>query len=274
MRKTIANSFRPTVETLEGRSLTAVSVFASPGGVLNVVGDGANDYAAIYDDGGSGITVKTDNNTYSFAGINSIVVDMGAGNDTVVYNLLGDLQPGVTRKVDVALRQGDDSFFASLYNPSTQTYSNFRQGSLLLMSVKGHEGNDSLLFDASGGVDMDHATMKIGFYGNEGDDRIGMTYAGLNDHGGVSFFGYGGDGNDLIRMSLWADPHSVAPSPGGFRAQAFGEAGDDSILLLIDAPKAVDTWSSLIDGGDGKNDFAWTNLDPGQVTDCETIVFI
>ena len=247
-------SFCPRVEALEERALMACNVFVGPGGVLNIIGDGAADTIRLEDDGLATVHVDaTGFGSHTFTGIRSIVVDSGAGDDFVFYNLQGDLQAGVTRTFDAALREGDDRFFATLYNPNTGKYSDFQQGSLLLLGVKAHEGNDDLFFDAGGGVDMDHATMKIGFHGNDGDDRIGMSWAGLNDHGGVTFWSYGGEGNDLIRQSMWADPASVAPSPGGLRSIAEGQAGDDVIYNYVDAPWAVSTDSSYIDGGDDKD---------------------
>jgi len=138
------------------------------------------------------------------------------------------------------------------------------------MKVTGEAGNDQLSFDATG-VSMDHATMKVGFYGGADNDTINMAYSGLVDHGGVSLFAFGEEGNDFIGMSMLADPASVAPAPGGFRGII--EAGDnnDTIYFEVSAPDSVSTEQTSIDGGGG-TDLAVTDLDPSHVTNCENVL--
>lgn len=237
------------------------------GTVLHAVGNGANDTLHIYDSGkgvvagnASGIGV------FAKANISAIVVDAGNGNDTVTYHLVGDLEANRVRPVTVALRDGNDVFSANFSNPVTGKVSDLLNKSLLQMKVTGEQGNDDLFIDA-GGVDMLGGTMKIAFYGGAGDDRIGMTYQGLVKSGGVSFFGYGGTGNDLLRSSLTADPGSFAPAPGGFRAMMYGEDGNDQLLLNIFAPPAVSATQVLLDGGAGV-DIGTGNIHPSRIINC------
>jgi hypothetical protein len=141
---------------------------------------------------------------------------------------------------------------------------------LLGMKVVGEQGDDRIALDATG-VTMDHATMKIGFYGGEGNDQIAMTYSGHNDHGGVSLFAYGNEGDDTIRMTMAADDTSVAPHPGGFRGVVEGGDGNDAIFFHYVAPVAVsNSVETMIDAGSG-TDTVHTDLDPVLVFDAESI---
>src|SRR6185369_4996106 len=133
--------------------------------------------------------------------------------------------------------------FGSKQNPT-----NMLPGSELLIKVVGENGNDNLALDATG-VTMDHATMKIAFYGGAGNDQIDMAYSGLVDHGGVSFFAFGNEDNDTIGISVLADPASVAPAPGGFRGFIEGNDGDDNIFYNLSASDSVSTDQVGIDGG-------------------------
>lgn len=267
------NRFRPNAEALEERSLMACNVFVDGAGVLNIVGDGANDYVTLYDNGhGDILGVASGVGPFSFSHIKDISIDTGAGNDTVNYTLMGDLQAGTTHTMSVNLRGGDDVFNASLYNYWTGEYSDMERGSLYLMKVVGEDGNDRMFLDA-GDTDMRYATMKMAFYGGQGDDIIGMNYAGLVDHGGVSFFAYGNEGNDQIRMSMIADPASVAPAPGGFRGIIEGNDGDDTIYFDLSASSAVGHDQTSIDGGRGA-DRAFTNIDTAHIYNIESLVII
>src|SRR5262249_26576844 len=171
------------------------------------------DRVLIYDSGAGNVWgFATGKGEFGFSGIKDIVIDTGGGDDHVEYYLVGDLVAHSTRSVDVNLRDGNDSFSANLKNPFTNQSSNFQVGAELLMKVVGEAGNDTLLFNADH-VAMHQATMKIAYYGGDGNDTIGMGYAGLLDHGGVSFFAYGEAGRDLIGQFYNVDPASVAPHP-------------------------------------------------------------
>lgn len=263
------HDFRPELESLEHRNLMT-AVFLDPSGALNIIGDAGNENVTLYDNGhGSIVGSVNGGGAFSFAGVKDIIIDMGAGNDTVNYRLTDHLQAGTSHTMSVNLRGGDDFFNATFNGSSTPNV--FERGSLYLMKVVGEDGNDRMFLDA-GNVTMDRATMKIGFYGGEGDDLIGMNYSGLDNYGGVSFFAYGNQGNDTIRMSMWADPASVAPAPGGFRGIIEGNEGDDFIYFDLTAPASVGQAQTSIDGGDGR-DIAMTNIDTAHVFNVETGIF-
>ncbi len=263
-------SFRPQLEALEQRSLMACNVFLDANGALNIIGDAANDQVTVYDSGhGAVLGIASGHGPFSFANVHSIIIDTGGGDDVVNYQFIDDIHDPM-HKVEVNLRSGNDQFNCTFYDYWSGGYRDVTPGSLLLMKVVGEEGNDRMFFDAGGGVDMDHSTMKISFYGGLGDDILGMAYNGLNDHGGVSFFAYGNEGNDTIRMSMVADPASVSPAPGGFRGIIEGNDGDDDIYFHLSAPRAVSTVESSINGGRGR-DRAYTNIDPTKIFEVENI---
>jgi hypothetical protein len=260
-------SFRPSLEGLEARSLMACQVFAA-GGVLNIIGDARPDTVVVRDHGNGFVDGSaTGKGVFAYAGIKTIVIDAGAGNDQVSYNLDRPLLPNVTRMVNVALRDGTDSFFASLHGP--RGGGALLPGSLLLMNVTGDRGDDRLVLDANG-VTMDHATMKIAFHGGDGNDVLGMAYSGHVDHGGVSLFAFGDRGDDTIGLWMAADAPSVAPAPGGFRGIIDGGLNNDTLLFHLDAPPAVGTAPTSIDGGAG-NDLAITDIDTAHVNNVETV---
>ncbi len=263
-------SFQPRLEALEARDLMACNVFLDAAGALHIEGDAANDQVTVYDSGqGAVLGVVSGYGPFAFNNVHNIVIDTGAGDDVVNYQFIGDIHDPM-HTVDVNLRAGNDTFNCTFYDYWASGYHDVTPGSLLLMKVVGEDGNDRMFFDAGGGVDMDHSTMKIAFYGGQGDDIIGMSYQGLNDHGGVSFFAYGNEGNDTIRMSMVADRGSVAPAPGGFRGIIEGNDGDDDIYFHLSASSDVSTYQTSINGGRGR-DRATTNIDPTHITDVESI---
>lgn len=248
----------------------ACSVLAA-GGMLTIAGDGASDHIVVRDHGDGTVDGSaTGYGDFSASGITGIVIDSGAGDDHVSYNLVGDLQAGITRGVEVNMRDGNDHFDATVGTIDQAAV--LRAGSELLMKVVGEHGNDQILFDAPG-VTMDHATMKIAYYGGLGNDDIRMNYSGLVDHGGVSFFAFGNEENDIIRLSMVADPASDAPAPGGFRGIVDAGEGNDGIFYNLAAPSAVSTDQTSIDGGGGI-DHALTNLDAGSVSNVENLQLV
>jgi hypothetical protein len=246
----------------------ACSVVAGAG-VLTIVGDTAADHIVVRDNGDGAVQGSaTGFGNFSFTGISAIVIDAGDGSDHVSYELAHELQPlpgGAAHIVQVNLRDGDDHFAAVLH--AAGQANTFLPGSELLMKVVGERGNDQIQLDAVG-VTMDHATMKIGFYGGEGNDQIDMAFSGLVDQGGISFFAFGNEDNDTIRLSMIADPASVAPAPGGFRGIIDAGDGNDAIFFQVLASSAVSTAQTSIDGGDAI-DHALTNIDLGNVTNVE-----
>lgn len=261
------NQFRPNLESLEHRNLMACAVVPAAG-VLTITGDDASDHIEVRDNGNGDVQGSaTGFGDFALSGIASIVIDSRGGDDHVSYDLAHDLQPGLTHTVEVNMRDGNDHFAATFGSNSAP--SNLLPGSELLMKVVGEAGNDRITLDASG-VTMDHATMKIGFYGGEGNDQIDMVFSGLVDHGGVSFFAFGNEGNDTIRLSMSADPASVAPAPGGFRGIVDAGDGNDGIFFELSAPATVSADQVKIDGGAGI-DHALTNLDPADVINCEIV---
>jgi hypothetical protein len=262
-------SFRPSVEGFEDRRVPACTVTATAG-VLTIVGDAAADHIDIQDSGDGTVQGSaTGWGDFSFTGIESVVIDTGGGNDHLAYNFAGDLQPGIAHSLEVNLRDGNDQFAATFRGENGP--SNMLPDSLLGMKVVGEQGNDRISIDAAG-VTMDHATMKIGFYGGEGNDQIDMGYNGHLDQGGVSFFAYGNEGNDTIRLAMVADDTSVAAHPAGFRGVVEGGDGNDAIFFHQAAPAAVSTpgFNNSIDAGDG-TDTVHTDLDPLNVLNAETV---
>jgi hypothetical protein len=240
------------------------------GGVLQIVGDAAADHIEIQDAGDGTVRGSaTGRGDFAVADITAVVIDTGAGNDHLAYNFAGDLQPGIDHSLEVNLRDGNDQFAATFRGETGP--SNMLPGSLLGMKIVGEAGDDRLSVDATG-VTMDHATMKLGFYGGGGNDQIAMTYDGHLDHGGVTLEAFGDVGNDTIRLTMVADATSVAPHPGGFRGIIDGGDGNDAIFYHQAAPVTVSTpgFNNFIEAGSG-TDTVHTDLDPALVSNAENL---
>ena len=96
-------------EVLEERKYLSASVgLADRGHTLVIQGDRSDNHIAITQDS-SGVRVVADDVASFFSGITKIVVDTGAGNDTVNYGAIID--PNFrTAELQVRLGDGNDSF--------------------------------------------------------------------------------------------------------------------------------------------------------------------
>jgi hypothetical protein len=241
------NKTRLGLERLDERDVPACIVGLGGPDTLVITGNGAMDTVVVSDNGAGAITgTATGWGAFAFAGIKTIKVDTGAGNDRVTYNLTRNLQPGQVRTVDVRLGDGADAFIANLYNPGTGIGSDLLFGSRLEISGRGGAGNDVMQINANRDVDVAAAaTLKMMLAGETGNDVLIALYRGEND-GDTSFRMLdGGAGNDTIRASLHEDLGSTGTSVG----LAQGGIGDDAIglFLITQNPPSL----AILDGGAG-----------------------
>ncbi len=223
-------SLSPRVESLELRHMPAC-VLAAGAGLLTITCGPADDTVSLNDPAIFGGVTGMATGVGAFGpiwGINTIVVDSGAGNDFVVYSLNADLLAGVTRKV----------------------------------TVKMQDGNDELRAFANADVDIAAgARLELNGYGGNGNDFMGMRYQGELD-GEIRYTADGQAGHD----TLVAYQRPDCGSTGMIFARAYGSAGDDQLTMEIRKqcladPVVVD---ALIDGGLGF-DTAWHTANVGVV---------
>jgi len=185
--------FVPRLELLDGRCVPAV--VALQGTTLSITapaGDTTADSVAIIDYGpvvndefgnyvSGGVTALVNGVTYpEHVDLSAIVIDTGAGNDKVTYDLWAPLP--TTRLISVSLGRGADSFVADLHG---QTISGAATN--LGISAYGDGGGDSLVLNANGATVSPEARLSVDFHGQAGKDAICFNYdPGFLDLGNVT----------------------------------------------------------------------------------------
>lgn len=244
--------FVPRLEALEARCLPRCSV-TEFSGMLTVVGDRANNSIEIEDDGSGNpgnVTVICEEGRLrrtATGAITRIVVRTGHGNDEVSY-FRPKLQPGVSRRVEVRLGPGDDTFGdGSMHGLSPS--------SSLEIIVLGGAGNDVFGFTRSRPIPSDmtfrveaNASLHLGLAGESGNDAISVLFGfrGSFDSGSAGRFSIdvsGGKGRDDIDVDLGFLGDSTGPATARLR----GDRDADRLTLVSSAPGGI--VDALIDGG-------------------------
>ena len=221
-----------SLEALEGRQLMTAKAAqvgfqedASNGvNTLFITGTNKNDVITINDDGtgnagGITVTVGTGNVYTAQAGVGEIALLGKGGNDTVVYNLNGDLV--APRVVLADLGGGNDKFTGNL-----QGAINSSTG--LDLEVYGSAGNDTMTTNQIGSTLVGNAV--VYFQGDAGNDKL--TYNGIGQiAAGASFSPEfsGGAGNDTIQSNF----AGVIDGYYMYNLTADGGAGNDKIMTNV-----------------------------------------
>ena len=257
------------LEGLEGRQLMAANAAqvgfqedaSNSVNTLFITGTNKNDVITINDDGtgnAGNITVTVGNgNVYTAkAAVGEIALLGKGGNDTVVYNLNGDLV--APRVVLADLGAGNDKFTGNLVGAINST-------SGLDLEVYGSAGNDTMTTNQVGSTLVGNAV--VYFQGDAGNDRL--TYNGIGQiAAGASFSPEfsGGAGNDTIQSNF----AGVINGYYMYNLTADGGAGNDKItnLVTVGAGSTGSVGSSsstpaAIDGGAGNDTIQFAvNVDP------------
>ena len=258
-----------SLEVLEGRQLMTAKAAqvgfqedASDGvNTLFITGTNKNDVITINDDGtgnAGNITVTVGNgNVYTAkAGVGEIALLGKGGNDTVVYNLNGDLL--APRVVLADLGAGNDKFTDNILGA-------INSGSGLDLEVYGSAGNDTMTTNQVGSTLVGNAV--VYFQGDAGNDRL--TYNGIGQiAAGASFSPEfsGGTGNDTIQSNF----AGVINGYYMYNLTADGGAGNDKInaTVTVGAGSTGSVGSSsstpaAIDAGAGNDTIQFAvNVDP------------
>jgi hypothetical protein len=189
MPLSLRNRFVPTIEHLEDRSLlTAVTMVN--GSTLTIVNNGN---LAVSDNGTSGtmnVTVIASGQApISFDSINRIIIQDIGSKDAIAYQLVGNLTG--TRRVDVDMGTGNNSFIASL------------GGSLLantqmLIDVTGHTNRDVIQEAVTGNL-FDGSSLTFNVSGSTASNLITSVVLGAMFSNSRNVLNVtGGPGNDLF----------------------------------------------------------------------------
>lgn len=240
----MSNRFSPSLQALDARDVPAVISVNPLGNGYNevvVTGDATNEQVDIYDAGnGTVLTFASGAMPVIATKVSQIRVFADAGDDTVRYNLIGDLkaqptgqtsQPYLTHDVAVWLDgsdnstvpAGNDRFEARVWDGVAIT-----DHARLQIGANGGRGNDYLGVTA---IDVDVAPlgwMKTNIGGGSGSDVIAQVYRGEMD-GSLAYRSWGGDGDDTIREVMAFDVGST----GRIGALVYGGNGRDTQSLHV-----------------------------------------
>jgi hypothetical protein len=184
-----SHRFVPVLESLEDRSLLSAVATASRG-TLTIVNSGG---LAVVDNGTNGagnVTVFASGQApMMFDAITHIVIDSVGSRDTIAYQLTGDLTG--TRRVDVDLGTGKDSFIASLGG-------NLLARSQMLINVTGHNGQDTIQEAVAGNL-FDRSALTFNANGSTAGNTITAVVTGTMFSNSANVLNVnGGPGNDTF----------------------------------------------------------------------------
>lgn len=215
----LTNRFVPKLESLADRVVPSCT-WVENGNVLTITGSqGANDI--VIEDDGTTLTITCEGESVDVsANITDIVLNLGAGNDTVSYTLTGDLPAGATRSIEANLSNGSDTFTGALDG-------NLLDGSTLDVTARGSNGKDTLSFAAPAADVGAGASLSVEMQGGNGKDVLDATLGGVL-LGDFVFLADGGNGKDEISGDLTFD----AGSTGTADAEVLGRNAPDTLTLL------------------------------------------
>lgn len=229
-------AFNPRLESLDLRIVPAIVSIQQnlATGVATINANGANDTITFTDHGSGAISV---NGTTLNAAIKKIELNTGGGNDTVVYNVTGNIARSIEFKAD--LGGGNDTFRLE------QNGFDVLAGVNEVMNVSGGSGGDSIrvVADGSSGNRVNiasTASMQLTLSGGsnfdpfDGADSINVDYRGELD-GKLRLKAEGGLGGDSLRALLTLDAGSSGQVTGfnGAKAVLAGDIGPDSIDFRV-----------------------------------------
>jgi hypothetical protein len=254
--------FRPAVEGLEGRSCPSVTASVTGAGhILTLTGDDAGNDIRINDDGAGHLDVRINGGaTRTYAGIDTLNINPGNGNDGVFYMVRGDLVQN--RAVNVNLGDGNSRFdFRTV--PGSGVIGQGADPLRLDVNVHGGKGHDWL----SGNLgDIVNAQVTVRAYFGSGDNIFNYYLTGdITDghqvangeagnigavkHTSVSVLAIGGTGTN----SLAVDAENVSVG-AGTRLETDLRANGDHDMLSTKYTGWVDgTLSEREYGGPGNS---------------------
>jgi hypothetical protein len=204
-------SIRPAVEALEERCVPTTTV-NNANGVLTITGDGGNNAIVVSETATAGTyTVKANDlaGTVTAAGVTSIVVSTGAGNDLV--NFVGNAADGTALTGTLSVT-GDDTLTVGIHSnfnvTGAVTVSDTGSGRLRVAvagpgttlggaTVTGGSGNDS--FSIQNGATVNgNLSLDLG----DGDNTVNVGAANVGATTITGTLGVvGGAGNDVVAVS-------------------------------------------------------------------------
>src|SRR5262245_44409965 len=188
------------LEELERRWCPSCTVTVT-GSTLRVIGDAGNNNVGIVDNGAAGIVVTCDGVASAAAtGIQRVLVDTGAGDDTVTYSRSA-AGGNFTGRLDFSARlgSGNDTFTADFNGNSLAGTAR------VAFNIAGNADNDTITFNAgttAAPVNIAAgARLELAAKGGTGTDKITVAYEGKLD-GRLTVGADSGGDNDTVAATV------------------------------------------------------------------------
>jgi hypothetical protein len=257
-----ARRFLPGLESLESRWCPSTAGITQTGHALTLQGDGANDMITVSDNGQGGVTASITlagrTQTLSAAGITSIDIEGGGGNDTISYALTGAL--GEHEPLMVCLGKGNSQaaldYSAGLNNATLAVAIGGGAGSNQVTTqfgaLSGSRLNLTEFLGAGGATShvnfagpLSNSLATVTFQGGSGKDHVFAQLAGSFSNSNLQFLGTlgsGGSSFDLEAVGTAQDPITLQNSVVHFDID--GGSGGNTITFNAGSVN-VDTTSRL-----------------------------
>jgi len=244
--------FMPQLEALEDRQVPTVTTsFNAGAGWLVILSNKSSDRVEIFQSNDTvdnatvfnstttlGVVV---NNNFAgeqfFTGVTLLSLDMGDGNDTVLFHLAGDATgstQGASLTVNGNLGKGNDVFLVDATSTPVVVQGDMNGvNSTIAFNVSGGKGNDTLGFNFLSGFGNISfgSTLTMNFSGGGDRDTFLANYFGTIG-GTLNFNAQGGSGRDtvLANFSMVNDP--AFGGTGNLNVNIAGNGGKDNVVLL------------------------------------------
>lgn len=231
-RSVLSRNFLPRLESMEARECPAVMCFANAG-TLQIVGDRTDNMVEVSTSSAGVIDVVGDGAAFHFAGIQSVSVTTGDGNDRVAFRVdEASKQVGLVATAD--LGGGDDAVHLQVKASQAFAMTPGAGATSIDVTAKGSAGADRLSAEIASTSPTSQAMLlpavKLAYDGGVGADTMSLTARGVYFRGKMDVNYAGGDGNDTITQNFAFNNLMAAAN-----LNYVGGGGDDRIDTRFDA---------------------------------------
>jgi hypothetical protein len=191
-------------------------------GMLTVTGDAANDDVRIIEKGNQ-VTVRSEEQSQTFHGVQSLMIDLGGGDDRLALVLSG--KTGVTPTINVVAGNGNDEVAVDLHH--------LRTSSSINLTVDMGAGDDQFRLHADDLASQ--AKLNLNFLAGAGNDQVEVSIGQIGRGASANLMLNLGDGDDTLDAHIGEvvrNAHLQMAVDGG--------AGDDTARFHVPAANAAD----------------------------------
>jgi len=203
-------------------------------GVLTVTGNGANDVVRVVENGNH-VTVMSGHHIQNFQGVQSLVINLGGGNDRLNLDVSGSTNQA--RNVSVQTGTGNDRAVINLHD--------LQSAGAINLNVDLGAGNDQLNLRADELADQ--TTLNVNLNAGAGNDRIDLDLEKIGQGSTVNATLNLGAGNDVLQARLKGENEHEN------EAEDENQTGGANINLMVDGGAGNDTAHFNVDDATGLN---------------------